>query len=153
MRFLTVLFCVVCTLFLVACGDESVKLDNVVLVKSLDNTQTVSIYLGTDQDYLELSLKADQIKSGNKIKTENASLSDGLTATATWSGSTYFSSSKHPTFTSCTIESIDAGNKKALLKIAAKLVEPRSEKFWEAKEQSIEITGKHFDELTRLATL
>jgi hypothetical protein len=130
-------------------GNNSVSPEKLILVSALDSAQTVSLYFGNDQEnYISVTVSSKYIQPGTELRSEDSSLSDGLDSSATWKKISYVSSSKHPTYTDLKIISINMAEKKAVVQIAAKLVNLGSDKYIEFENKSYEIRGESFDEFT-----
>jgi hypothetical protein len=134
-------------------GNNSVSPEKLILVSVLDSAKTVTLYLGNDQEnYIGVTVGSKYIQAGTELRSEDASLSDGLDSSASWANGSYVSSSKHQTFTAFKIVSIDMADKKAVVQVAAKLVNPGSEKYIEFENKSYELTGDFFDKFTHFET-
>jgi hypothetical protein len=126
--------------------DKTVTPEKVIHISASDEQQIIDVYVGNNQeDYLNFVIKAEYVKNGTELTSKDSSLNDGLDSSAQWDGMSYFSSSKHPTFTKVRISYFNMDERKAVFTVSAKLVAPTDEKYIEFKEMIFELTGDLFD--------
>lgn len=142
-------------------SDSGLKQTTVMLVsdsqQEMSGKPSVTVYFGeSDDNYCELSLHRDSVKSGNKIVSESNSRGKDISLSCNWEGKLYVSSSEHPTMISLNISHINAQKKEAVAYVSAKLIDYRavtrneSAKFIEFESLKLSITDKYFDNLTKL---
>lgn len=136
---------------LLACGDKPVSLDKVQLTTNgitLHHQQAGSIYIGPDyENFLMLTLPLKNFRTGYKIRSKSYEHWKEVSISANWNGKRYVSSTKHPTSFALTIKNVSPTERKMMIQVSAKLVEPGTEKYMKFKSGLLEISGKQFDDL------
>ncbi|MGB3222512.1 MAG: hypothetical protein WBB23_06905 [Desulforhopalus sp.] len=147
--------------FLAGGGDEKtatiqqtgVDATQIIIVSEFDyavkGEQAVSISFGeTETNWCSATISREYVKVGFKTELHQNS-SGNLSIGCNWDGQYFVQSSKHPTLTSLSINTLDSASKTAEIDITAKLVNPHNDTYLDIGTQRILISGVNFDHLTK----
>lgn len=152
-KFLPALFL---SIVITGCGsnNEALTVSKVQRVTDFDFTlnemSAVSIAIGPNgENHVDITLYRSNIKPGYVAASKSKS-DLTISVEATWSGKTFFQSSKHNTKASVQVVSIDTTGKVAILKVSATLVDPQTGELLQLSNSQVTVSGQHFINLTKV---